>query len=138
MSRRSVALTIVLALVAGFAGRALFDMGWWNSGPVAVASASESNEYEQKWEYCAVLKAQYPGSIRGGIYWISYFKGDRPEIVDIEVGPSGNALSKALAKLGSEGWELVGEGPLEVRPFEARPGTNAPSALFLKRPKTDK
>jgi hypothetical protein len=135
MNRINLVLTIVVALAAGFAGRAIADARWWASGAVAHAESREPNDGD-RWEYCAVLKAQYPGSVRGGLYWIAYFKGDRPDVRDVEVGPSGNALSKAVAQLGNEGWEMVGAGPLEVRQTEGRPGANAPSvpqALFFKR-----
>ena len=36
--------------------------------------------------------------------------------------------AKAIARLGEEGWEMVGQGPLEIR----QGGFNA---LYFKRPK---
>jgi len=38
-------------------------------------------------------------------------------------------ITKAIARLGEEGWEMVGQGPLDVRA-----GT-ALNALYFKRPK---
>ncbi len=135
MSRKHLALTIVLALAAGFAGRSLAETSWFSNSIAPVrAESREADSEEQKWEYCAVLKAQYPGAVRGGIYWISYFKGERIETIDVEVGVTGNALSKAVTRLGNEGWELVGQGPLEVRQGADPRST----ALYFKRPKTDR
>lgn len=135
MGRKYFALTIVLALAAGFAGRSLADARWLMTGVEVNAASLEADPEVPQWEYCAVLKAQYPGSIRGGLYWISYFRGERIETIDIEAGVTGNGLSKAISKLGSEGWELVGQGPLEVRQGAADPRA---TALFFKRRKTEK
>ena len=135
MNRSHIALTIILALAAGFAGKSLADAASWTTVAANTrAAAEEGDASESRWEYCAVLKAQTPGSLRGGVYWISYFKGERIETQTIEAGPTSNALSKALNKLGNEGWEMVGQGPLEVI---AAPG-GTPTALYFKRKKTDK
>lgn len=84
-----------------------------------------------RWEYAAVSRAGYTGSSRGGIYWISYFKETGVEIVEIEEKASeqqGMQAAKALAKLGEEGWEMVGTGELPVR-------TSKVEAIYFKRPK---
>lgn len=138
MNRSHIALTIILALAAGFAGKSLADAASWTTVAAntraARADSIKGDDSPPQWEYCAVLKAQTPGSLRGGVYWISYFKGERIETQAIEAGPTSNALSKALNKLGNEGWEMVGQGPLEVI---AAPG-GTPTALYFKRKKTDK
>lgn len=121
-------LIVTLALAAGSAGRVLAD----GVSPARGAGAQTSPQREdgRRWEYCAVTKAQYVGSNRGGVYWIGYFRGGGVQTETIEAGPTGNALAKAVAKLGEEGWEMVGEGPLEVR--VGVPG-GTPTALFFKR-----
>ena len=132
MTRRHFLLTLVLALAAGFAGHALYAA--LVSPQVAQARAASADSGDAPWEYCAVLKAQYPGSVRL-VYWIAYFKGDGVRTEDVEAGPGGNAFGKAVAKLGQDGWEMVGEGPLEVRP-EVRPNAlTLPNAVFFKRRK---
>ena len=118
--------TIVLALAAGVAGHAL--RGEPSSHAAATRAADPS---DLQWEYCAVVTAQYVGSPQGGIYWIAYFKGEGVRTEDVKVGPTGNAFAKAVARLGEEGWDMVGEGPLEVRPG---PG-GTPTAVFFKRRK---
>ncbi|MBA3805545.1 MAG: hypothetical protein H0X14_07530 [Acidobacteria bacterium] len=128
MSRKNCFLIIVLALVAGFAGQMIY--GGLVSPRTAEASADDSR---LQWEYCAVTKAQFAGTARGGAYWISYFKSNGSvEVLTVETGPTGNAFAKAAAKLGDEGWDMVGEGPLEIRP--GQPG-GTPAAIFFKRRK---
>ena len=130
MKRGHYLLTVALSLAAGFAGHALSG-GLLQAERPAEARAPRASE----WEYCAVVKAQ-AGDPRRQIYWISYFKGEgvRPEPVEASLG--GNSFAKAVAKLGDEGWEMVGEGPLEVSPT-VRPGPTigAPTAIFFKRRK---
>jgi hypothetical protein len=133
MGRKHFLLTLALALAAGFAGQALY--GALVSPRAAQARAASADPGDGQWEYCAVLKAQYPGSVRL-IYWIAYFRGEEVKIENVETGVGGSPFAKAAAKLGQDGWEMVGAGPLEVR-LEARPGTNAglPNAIFFKRRK---
>jgi hypothetical protein len=84
----------------------------------------------QRWEYCSVSKAVYPGSIRAGVYWITYLRSSGQQSVDIEDNATSNAaLAKAIGRLGDEGWEMVGVGPLEVRP------NTKVDAYYFKRPK---
>jgi hypothetical protein len=123
MSGKHLLPTIVLALAAGVAGHAL------RGAPSPTAAAQRPDVSDLQWEYCAVVKAQYLGSPQGGIYWIAYFKGEGVRTEDVKVGPTGNAFAKAVAKLGEEGWDMVGEGPLEIRPG---PG-GTPTAVFFKR-----
>jgi hypothetical protein len=129
MKRRHYLLTAALSLAAGLAGHAL-DWGALTPRPAEARAPRDS-----EWEYCAVVKAQ-SGDLRRQIYWISYFKGEgvRPEPVEATLG--GNSFAKAVARLGEEGWEMVGEGPLEVAPV-VRPGptAGAPTAIFFKRRK---
>jgi hypothetical protein len=127
MNRRHYLLTIALALAAGLAGHAL--SGGLLSAPRASAGAQRSAE----WEYCAVVRAQ-AGDPRRIVYWVNYFRGEGVRTEPVEAGLGGNSFAKAVAKLGEEGWEMVGEGPLEVLPV-VRPGptTGTPTAIFFKR-----
>jgi len=134
MKGKHLLATIVLALAAGAAGQALLRGA--TSQPTRptprAASASDEVPAELQWEYCAVLKAQYIGTPQGGIYWIAYFRGEGVKTEDVKAGPTGNAFAKAVAKLGEEGWDMVGSGPLEVR--QGFPG-GTPNAVFFKRRK---
>jgi hypothetical protein len=124
---------VVLLLLAVCAGRA------WPGAPLAppTVEAQERGRDDEgdglRWEYCAVTKAQFLGSIRGGQYWISYFRRGNVQVETIEASVQESALAKAVSKLGEEGWEMVGEGPLEVR--QGGPG-GTPTALYFKRRKS--
>ena len=127
MRRNHFLLTLVLALAAGLAGHALRG----EPASHAAAPRADADPSDLQWEYCAVVKAQYIGTPQGGIYWIAYFRGEGVRTEDVKVGPTGNAFAKAVAKLGEDGWDMVGEGPLEIRPG---PG-GTPTAIFFKRRK---
>src|SRR2546421_12671526 len=120
---------VVMALAAGFAGHSLY--GVLVSPQVAQARGTSRNASDAQWEYCAVVKAQFPGSVRL-VYWIAYFRGEGVRTENVESGPEGNTFAKAVAKLGQDGWEMVGTGPLEVR-IGAPGGT--PTAIYFKRRK---
>jgi hypothetical protein len=131
MNRKHLLLTLALALAAGFAGRALYGS---LLSPRAVEARARAADSDVQWEYCAVLKAQYPNSVRL-VYWIAYFRDDGVKTEDVEAGLGGNPFGKAVAKLGRDGWEMVGSGPLEVS-LTPRPNPlNSPNAVFFKRRK---
>jgi hypothetical protein len=131
MNRRHYLLVIALSLVAGLAGHALSGALLWPR-PVEARAAVEPRDSE--WEYCAVTKAQYAAASPRNIYWINYFKGEGVKVEPVEAGLGGNSFAKAVAKLGEDGWEMVGEGPLEAN-VPVRPGSNA-NAIFFKRRKS--
>ena len=71
-------------------------------------------------------------SPRGGQYWIVYFRGDSGvSTTTVEAGVGGNAQAKAIATLGSRGWEMVGEGTLDTGRPAGR--DEPPRALLFKR-----
>ncbi len=119
-------LLIVLALggflYAGALNRAAGKIDEGSEAGVAPA---------ERWEYCTVSKAGYTASNRGGAYWISYFRDTGVEIVEVEERASeqqGSAVVKAIARLGSEGWEMVGQADLPVKAGRVE-------ALYFKRRK---
>lgn len=132
MNRRHYLLTVALSLCAGFAGHVLHGT-LLSPRPVEARAAAEPRDLQ--WEYCAVVKSQALPTNRL-FYWITYFKGEGVKTDTVEAGLGGNSYAKAIAKLGDEGWEMVGEGPLDVRP-DPRPGppSGALNAIFFKRRK---
>ena len=133
MKRRHYLLTVALALCAALAGHALYGA---LPAPRAAEARAADEPRSPQWEDCAVVKAQTPGSMRL-VYWISNFKGEGVKVEPVEAsGVSGNSFGKAVAKLGDDGWEMVGTGPLEIGP-DPRPGppTSAPTAVYFKRRK---
>ncbi len=129
MNGRHYLLTVALSLSAGFAGHALY--GRLPSAPAAEARSGAAQR-DSQWEYCAVVKGQV-GTPRL-FYWITYFKGEGVRTETVEATLGGNSFAKAVAKLGEDGWEMVGEGPLDLRsdPRPGAPGGPA-SAVFFKR-----
>ncbi len=129
MNRRHYLLTVALSLSAGFAGHALYGL---LVTPRAAEARAGAQPRDLQWEYCAVVKSQV-GSPRL-FYWISYFNGEGAKVDRIEASLGGNSFAKAVAKLGEEGWEMVGQGPLDVG-ADTRPGPsgNMPTAIYFKR-----
>jgi hypothetical protein len=121
MRPRHYALLIALALLAGYAGRALSD----RLPAPRVASASAAQDGQDEWEYCAVTKARYPGA-----YWIVYFRPNGVQVVDVRAAPTESAQGKAISQLGAEGWVMVGQGTLDVQP---PPPQGMPAALYFRR-----
>jgi hypothetical protein len=133
MKRRHYLLNAALALCAALAGHALY--GAFAAPRAVEARGATQPRDEAVWEYCAVVKSQAIPTPRL-FYWILYFKDEGMKTETVEATLGGNSYGKAIAKLGMEGWEMVGEGPLDIRP-DPRPGAPgpAPAALFFKRRK---
>ncbi|HYO64190.1 MAG TPA: hypothetical protein VER08_11210 [Pyrinomonadaceae bacterium] len=131
MSKRWQVLTAAVALAAVFAGGAAWA-GLSKAGSAAAQGSSPESRRADgpRWEYCAVSRAHYGGSSRGGIYWISYFREAGVQVVEVEESAvEKNGMAKAIARLGEEGWEMVGPGQLDIRT-----GTSV-NAIYFKRPK---
>jgi len=130
MNRKSLTLAIVLA--TGLIGGAI--IGRLNlavptqaqrTDPAADRMAARMRRPD-RWEYCSLSKAMV-GQSRGGLYWITYFRSSGAQIVETEeLATERYGPSKAIAQLGAEGWEMVGEGPLEMR-------AGGLNAIYFKR-----
>ena len=128
MNERRCLLLLVLIL-ASFLGGAMSTR--FTVRPVQAQSNEEPPPAAvQRWEYCAVSRAGYVGTGRAGIYWISYFRENGVHIVEVEdAATERNGPTKSIAKLGEEGWEMVGQGQLEIR-------QRGVTAFYFKRPKS--
>ncbi len=83
-----------------------------------------------KWEYCAVVgiaKSQRNPSHYFPAVW--FFTPGGTKIVEIG-GQEGFEVSKMIAQLGEDGWEMVGIGTMPDRHAQS---VN-PSAIYFKRP----
>ena len=117
-------IMIALVIVATLTGGPIF-----NRWLVATPALAHQNSAGQQWEYCTLTKASYVASNRGGVYWISYFRDSGVQVIEVEdPALEKNGPAKAIAKLGVEGWEMVGQGPLEI-------SKGTLNALYFKRPK---
>ena len=129
MDRKHYALALVLLMIAGLLGGTMSGKFSVITPTQAQKTGAQKTYAGPKWEYCALTRAAYVVSNRGGLYWISYFRNSGVQVVEIEdTALEKNGPSKAIARLGEEGWEMIGEGPLEIRQGELK-------ALYFKRPK---
>ena len=127
MDKNRRLLAMVLIMAGGMLSGAVFSR-------LLVATPTQARQGEEKntsggegWEYSAVTKATYAASSRGGLYWIVYFRDTGVQVVEVETSATEDSgPAKAIAKLGGDGWEMVGQGPLELR-------RGAVNALYFKR-----
>lgn len=140
MSKKLYALLFALMIVSGVAGGAVSNRLLGSARtfaqddpppptPRPTPRPQAATTRTRKWEYCSLTRAAYPGSARGGLYWISYFRDGGVQVVEVEEqATERGGPAKAISKLGEEGWEMVGQGPLEIR----QGGLNA---IYFKRAK---
>jgi len=136
MSKTKQVLILAIIAAAVIAGRAI---------PINLTSNSSVRADQgagggvQRWEYCAITGVFDEGDSFGrrGKATIRYFNysGVREETVEFvsEIGKRNSSpvvdetLSKTIAKLGNEGWEMV----LKQPDFEKYAG----NTFYFKRPK---
>jgi len=137
MSKRKqvLILTIIAAVAAAGVVIAINPFG----GSSAQANQGARSGV-QRWEYCAINGAYSTGDrfIQRGAAYIRYFQtgGAKEETVEFvpdiggrNMGYVEEALAKAMAKLGNEGWEMVSKEP-------DRDSTGTTNYIFyFKRPK---
>jgi hypothetical protein len=140
MNKKLYAAALALMIMAGLAGGGVSHklLGGASTSaqdedppppPRPVRTPQASTTRSRKWEYCSLTRAAYPGSNRGGLYWISYFRDGGVQVVEVEEqATERGGPAKAIAKLGEEGWEMVGQGPLEIRQGNL-------NSIYFKRPK---
>jgi hypothetical protein len=122
---------VYAALVTVLALGGLLYAGALNRAAGRADEGGEVSAAAERWEYCTVSKAGYTASNRGGAYWVSYFRDTGVEIVEVEERASeqqGSAVVRAIARLGNEGWEMVGQADLPVKAGRVE-------AIYFKRRK---
>jgi hypothetical protein len=130
MNKTRPVLTLAMVLAAGLIGGAI--IGRMNFAVPTQAQRTDPSAARprgpDRWEYCSLSKAMV-GQSRGGLYWITYFRSGGAQVVETEeLATERYGPSKAIAQLGAEGWEMVGEGPLEMR-------AGGINAIYFKRPR---
>ena|SRR5215469_4224829 len=123
---RNMLSLVVVSIISCAAGTV------WTRSSTAQAQRSDA----RRWEYCAISDAYARDDGHGGSeigVRISYFgNGNRTEEILADPNAGGylaevqNAIYRASAKLGSEGWEMVGRVSWGLNPPEA-------GGLFFKR-----
>jgi len=102
-------------------------------GSLAQAASAQPTAAGHKWEYCAITWVPSAGTPGGGIKHyakIVHFQLSGSQVEEIEGSSREDALSKGIAKLGENRWELVGENPYG-RLFA--PNSVEENGLYFKR-----
>lgn len=134
---RSYALAVGIFVLAGVVGGSLFSRHYTSAqadqadySARRYQSRTDGHGGGTQWEYCVITRSSASASLPRGTYALSYFRPGGPLTNYIEeTATERGALTKAIAKLGEDGWELVGEGPIEFR------SSAGSEALYFKRPK---
>ena len=134
MKQKTQVCRVALASVVLLAGSVISGV------PSAQAAAQQPTVRadQKKWEYCSVTSTtEYRQELSGGRYYsfarISYHRLSGTQQETIEGNSVGEAMSKALAKLGEEGWEMTGVAAVA---FSDSNGNGTPSTtLYFKRPR---
>ena len=109
----------------------------YTSRSVQAQANEENRAAPRRWEYCSVVPvngfSEEMGKYRGTA--MIYYTRDgeaRPEKVEATISDrvklSDSVMAKAVTKLGSEGWEMVGEGTF------LNYASNDGKVLYFKRP----
>ena len=126
MNKTSRLLTLVLLLAVGLIGGAVGGRLNYTASGQAQRPERPPLRTPERWDYCSISKAMV-GQSRGGLYWITYFRDGGAQVVDAEESATERyGPARAIAKLGQEGWEMVGQGPLDMRAGET-------NAIYFKR-----
>jgi len=102
--KHSVSLVALLIVAALWAGTRL------NGFSLTQSTQAQATKVDaRKWEYCAIAGVNWDSRRNYGsaTIWFMTATGRRFETWD--TGSSGDPLSIAFARLGSEGWEFVGQ-----------------------------
>jgi hypothetical protein len=84
---------------------------------VAAQSRVDPRRETGRWEYCAISRSGVSASLPRGNYAVSYFRATGVETTYVEeTATDRSALSRTIAKLGDDGWEMIGQGPIEFKP----------------------
>ena len=117
-------LMVVLVALAFLAGTRLDRLSLTEP---AQAQQSTKNQEARKWEYCTIAGVSYDSNRNSSSATIAYLTGAGRRFETVDGGRGNDALPAAFAKLGLEGWEMVGQMEY-TNQSEYRPDT-----FFFKR-----
>ncbi|HLF85250.1 MAG TPA: hypothetical protein VI837_13835 [Blastocatellia bacterium] len=123
--RKAVLLVALLVVVALFVGAQLGGLSVMHPTQAQVTKALEA----RKWEYCAIAGVNWDSKRNSSSATIGFITATGRRFETWDAGSSGDPLSIAIARLGSEGWEVVGQVVYNPGLPEYRPDT-----LLFKRP----
>jgi hypothetical protein len=126
MRRHSVLIVALLAVAALWVGSERLC----GLSPTQPARAQTTKSLEaRKWEYCAIVGVAWDSRRNSSSATIAFITAAGRRFETLDGGSSGDPMSIALAKLGSEGWELVGQVEYNTSGPDHRPDT-----WLFKRP----
>ncbi len=106
MIRRHAVLLVVLFVVAAvWVGS---RTGGLSVTRFAQAQATKSPE-ARKWEYCTIVGVSWDSKHNSSSATIGFFTATGRQLETLDAGSNKDPLSVAFARLGSEGWEFVGQ-----------------------------
>lgn len=108
MKNKSLLTVVFVALVAGAIGAVV------TRTTVIQSAMAQTSAASPRWEYCAITWVPSAGTAGGGIRYyanVLHFREAGQQIEEIEGTSRENALNRAIAKLGADKWEMVGESP---------------------------
>src|SRR5262245_11601996 len=118
-----IKLTLILAIIAAAAAGGLIAINSYGGSSVQDGQCGRAGA--QKWEYFAITNVYISGGnlSERGVATIRYFHAGGRKEETVEFVPDfgkkveyyfieNGALSKAIAKLGDEGWEMVSKEPV--------------------------
>jgi hypothetical protein len=126
MNKTRQLLAFMLILGAGLIGGSITERMNYTVPTAAQRPERPPVRTPERWDYCALSKAAV-GASRGGLYSITYFRDGGAQVVEAEeLATERYGPARAIAQLGQDGWEMVGEGPLDVR-------AGSTNAIYFKR-----
>jgi hypothetical protein len=123
--RHPVFFAALLVLAALWFGARLSGLS-----PTQPAQAQTTKSLEaRRWEYCTIVGVSWDSKRNSSSATIAFMTAAGRRFETLDGGSSGDPMSVALAKLGSEGWELVGQVEYNSNGSEHHPDT-----WLFKRP----
>jgi len=116
------AMLVVVALLVG--GR----LSGFSLTRPAQAQSAKSPE-PRKWEYCTIRGVDFNRNWNTSSATIVFLTPTGQRVETLDCGSSSDPLASAFAKLGSAGWEVVGQVTFNNQSSEYRPDT-----WLFKRP----
>lgn len=126
--KKTGVLTLTVLILAGGLFWSLLSGG--RLAPSVWAKPEPGKVDVPKWEYCALTGVGNKSTIgNDNVPYanIVYYTGSGRRSEELE-SPGRDPMAAALAKLGAEGWEMVGPSPASFN------GSDASNLLFFKRP----
>jgi hypothetical protein len=132
-SRHVIVLILLAAAVGGLSGATASRT--FQSDNLHASVGTEASG-QTNWEHCAVLSASSIGRQDGGSYVaarIHYFSPLGSKQEEVAGASPGEAFDAAVAKLGAQGWELVGGDLFREVVGNRFQNTSSSGVLYFKR-----